>query len=132
MKERKKPAEHKFSRRERQIMDAVYRLGNATAVEIVQNIPDPPTKDAVRRMIRILEEKGHLKHKEEGQHYLYSPTVAPEKMRRNALDHVLQTHFRGSISAAIASLLEQDKSGLPEDELEEIVALIEKNKKEGK
>lgn len=96
----------RLSRRERQIMDAVYRLGSATATEIVDSLPDPPTKDAIRRLIRILEEKGWLRHEVEGVHHVYHPTVPADQARRSALDHVIQTHFRGSVSQAIAALLE--------------------------
>lgn len=124
--------EHKFSRRERQIMDAVFRLGKATAVEIVANIPDPPTRDAVRRMIRILEEKGFLNHVVDGPRHVYFPTVEPEKARLSAMDHVVQTYFKGSVSQAIASLLESSTDSLSEEELRTITGLIKKSKKEGR
>ena len=113
-------------------MDAVFRLGKATAAEIVDNIPDPPTRDAVRRMIRILEEKGYLKHEQDGPRYIYFPTVKPEEARVSALDHLLRTHFRGSVSQAIAALIETSADSIPESELEQITFLIEEAKKEGR
>jgi len=122
----------RLSRRERQIMDVVYRLGKATATEIVEGIPDPPTKDAIRRLIRILEEKGLLRHEADGPRHVYHPTVAPEKARISALDHLLQTHFRGSVSQAIAALLKSSADGLTDSELQRITALIEEARKEGK
>ncbi len=122
----------RLSRRERQIMDVVYRLGKATAAEIVDGIPDPPTRDAIRRLIRILEEKGLLRHVADGPRHVYSPTLAPEKARLSAVDHLLQTHFRGSVSQAIAALLESSAGGLTEAELKKITNLIEEARKEGR
>jgi len=122
----------RLSRRERQIMDVVYRLGKATATEIVDGIPDAPTKDAIRRLIRILEEKGFLRHEADGPRHVYYPTLAPEQARMSALDHLLQTHFRGSVSQAIAALLESSADGLTDGELQRITALIEEARKEGK
>ncbi len=113
-------------------MDVVYRLGKATAAEIVDGIPDPPTKDAIRRLIRILEEKGLLRHKVDGPRHVYYPTLAPEQARISALDHLLQTHFRGSVSQAIAALLESSADSLTEAELERITDLIEEARKEGR
>ena len=123
---------NRLSRRERQIMDVVYRLGRATATEIVEGIPDPPTKDAVRRLIRILEEKGLLRHEVDGPRHVYHPTLAPEKVRISALDHLLQTHFRGSVSQAIAALLESSADSLTAGELQRITDLIEEARKEGR
>ncbi len=135
MKRRRTAAEAaggRLSRRERQIMDAVYRLGCATATEIVDSLPDPPTKDAIRRLIRILEEKGWLRHKVEGVRHVYHPTVPADQARRSALDHVIQTHFRGSVSQAIAALLESSGHDLTDRELREIENLIQDDKKEGR
>ncbi len=122
----------RLSRRERQIMDAVYRLGKATATEIVAGIPDPPTKDAIRRLIRILEEKGLLRHEVEGPRHVYYPTFPAEQARISALDHVIRTHFRGSISQAIAALIETSGQDLSEKDLERITSLIDEARKEGK
>ena len=121
-----------MSRRERQIMDAVFKLGSATAAEIVANIPEPPTRDAVRRLIRILEEKGYLYHKVDGPRHVYYPTVEPEVARVSAMDHVLKTHFKGSVSQAIAALIETSADSIPDGELEQIINLIKEAKKEGR
>ena len=122
----------RLSRRERQIMDVVFRLGKATAAEIVAGIPDPPTKDAIRRLIRILEEKEFLRHEADGQCHVYYPTVAPERARMSALDHVVQTHFKGSVSQAITALLESSADNLTDEDLAQITALIDEAKKEGR
>jgi len=122
----------RLSRRERQIMDVVYRRGKATAAEIVDGLPDPPTKDAIRRLIRILEEKGWLRHEVDGVRHVYHPTLPADQARRSALDHVIQTHFRGSVSQAIAALLESSGDDLTERELSDIGALIEDARKEGR
>jgi len=122
----------RLSRRERQIMDAVYRLGTATATEIVASIPDPSTKDAIRRLIRILEEKGLLRHEVDGLRHVYYPVLNPEKARKSALDHIIRTYFRGSVSQAIAALLKSSGGELTEKELLQITSLIEDAKKEGR
>jgi predicted transcriptional regulator len=119
-----------LSRRERQIMDAVYRLGKATATEIVGSISEPSSKDAIRRLIRILEEKGWLRHEVDGLRHVYYPVLNPEKARKSALDHIIHTYFRGSVSQAIAALLESSGRGLTEKELTHITSLIEDAKKE--
>ncbi len=130
--EKKKNAEYNLSSRERQIMDAVFKLGQASAAEVIVHIPDPPTLDAVRRMIRILEEKKFLRHEVEGPRHIYFPTVEPEKARASAIDHVVKTHFKGSVSQAIAALLETSSDSIAKDELERIVRLIEESRKEGR
>jgi len=122
----------RLSRRERQIMDVVFRLGRATAAEIVAGIPDPPTKDAIRRLIRILEEKQFLRHEIDGQTHVYYPTVAPERARMSALDHVIHTYFKGSVSQAITALLESSADNLTDEDLAQITALIDEAKKEGR
>jgi len=121
-----------LSRRERQIMEVVFRRGRATAVEIHAGIPDPPTLDAVRRMIRILEEKGILKHENDGPRFVYLPTIKPERARISALDRVVQTHFQGSISQAVAALLDSPTATLSAEELAEVQRLIDRAAKEGR
>ncbi len=101
-----------LSKREQQILDVVYRRGEASADEITASIPRPPSQDAVRRLIRILEEKGHLQHRKEGQRHVYTPTIRREDARRHALDHLIQTYFKGSAAQAMASLLEPRAPGL--------------------
>jgi predicted transcriptional regulator len=121
-----------LSKREQQIMDAVYRLGRATANEILSNIPDPPTGDAVRRLIRILEEKGYLRHGKQGPRHVYRPTIPPEKARVRALNHLIRIHFRGSASQTMAALLDSRAGKLSERDLDEISLLIEKKRREGR
>ena len=89
-----------LSPRERQIMDVVYRRGSATVQEVLEEMPDPPSYSAVRATMRVLEEKGRLRHKEEGRKYVYHPAVAPERARRNALQHIVKTFFGGSAEQA--------------------------------
>ena len=90
------PEASELSRRERQIMDAVFALGEATVNQVVEGIPSPPTAMAVRRMMHILEEKGHLRHEEQGQQYIYTPTVPRHEVRQSALKHLVNTFFVGS------------------------------------
>jgi len=121
-----------LSRRERQIMDVLYRRGQATATEIHGAIPGAPSYSAVRATLRILEEKGHARHKEDGPRYIYLPAVAPEKAKRSALKHLLDTFFGGSPEKAVATLLDSSASELSEQELDRIAELIEKARKGGK
>ena len=127
-----KAIESNLSRRERQIMDAVYRLGKASAAEIMENIPSPPTYAAVRRLISILEEKGFLRHEEQGPRYIYYPTVDRDKASRSALTHLTETFFNGSPIQAVAALLDISASELTNEELEKLSELIEQAKKEGR
>lgn len=119
-----------LSRRERQILDIVYRLGKATAREIQVELPDPPSNDAVRRMIRILEEKNLLKHQQEGRAFVYSPVVPEVHAREEELERVVDTFFKGSSSLVIASLLDKSKHDLSAEEIERFEKLIEMAKKD--
>ncbi len=121
-----------LSRRQRQIMDAVFRLGSATAKEIREGMPDPPTLDAVRRMIRVLEDRGLLRHRKDGPRHVYVPTARPAKARRSALDHVVRVHFQGSVSAAMASLIESHADELSPEDLTELTRLIREARREGR
>ncbi|MDZ7363692.1 MAG: BlaI/MecI/CopY family transcriptional regulator [candidate division KSB1 bacterium] len=121
-----------LSRRERQIMDVIYQLGEATAMAVMERLPDPPSYSAVRAMLRLLEEKGHLQHEQDGPRYLYKPTLAHEKARRSALKHLVETFFEGSTEQAVAALLDLSKSKLSDDELDRLAELIEQAKKEGR
>src|SRR3954464_12538943 len=94
-----------LSRRERQIMDAIYRRGRATAAEVLEDMPDPPSYSAVRAMLRLLEEKGHLRHEQDGPRYVFMPTAPRDRASRSALTHVVRTFFDGSASEAVAALL---------------------------
>ena len=120
-----------LSRRERQIMDAIYRLERATAAEVMEAIPDPPSYSAVRAMLRVLEEKGHLKHEQDGPRYVFSPIVARDTARRSAIKHLVRTFFDGSTEGAVAALL-QAEGKLSRVELERLSGLIEKAKTEGR
>ena len=121
-----------LSRRERQIMDVVYRTGRATAAEVQVALPDPPSYSAVRAMLRILEEKGHLKHEQDGPRYVFLPTVPREKARRSALRQLVTTFFEGSTAQAVAALLGEPDAKLTEEDLEKLSRLIEQTRKEGR
>jgi predicted transcriptional regulator len=120
-----------LSRRERQIMDIIYREGRATATEVLERLPDPPSYSAVRAMMRVLENKGHLRHESEGTHYVYLPTLNPARARRSVLENVLHTFFGGSAERAVAALLDLQRDQLSDEELERMAQLIDEAKKEG-
>jgi predicted transcriptional regulator len=121
-----------LSRRERQIMDVLYREGKATAAEVLERLPDPPSYSAVRAMLRVLEEKGHVKHDQDGPRYVYLPTIPREKARRSALRHLVRTFFDGSTEATVAALLDLSDSKISTAELQRLSKLIEQAKKEGR
>ncbi len=121
-----------LSRRERQIMDIIYSRGQATATEVLENLPDPPSYSAVRALLRVLEEKGHLRHTLDGQRYVFSPTIARERAKRSALRGVLQTFFGGSAEEAVAALLDISQERLSDDELKRMENLIKQARKEGR
>ena len=106
-----------FSRRERQIMDIIYRQGQATAVDVLKALPDAPSYSAVRAMLRILEEKGYLRHEHQGPRYVYLPTLPLDKARRSALKQVVQVFFDGSTEQAVSALLDDSSSKLSDEEL---------------
>ncbi len=121
-----------LSRRERQIMDIIYRCGHATAAEVRAEMPDPPSYSAVRAMLRVLEDKGHLRHAQDGPRYVYRATLPRGKARRTALRRVVQTFFDGSTEEAVAALLGSSASRLSDDELDRLARLIEQAKREGR
>ncbi len=121
-----------LSRRERQIMDILYRSGKASASEVRDGMPDAPSYSAVRAMLRVLEEKGHIKHQEEGMKYVFAPVVAAGKAKRSAVKHVLDTFFHGSAEQAVAALLDVSSSRLTQEALNRMAEMIEKAKQEGK
>ncbi|MEX2283075.1 MAG: BlaI/MecI/CopY family transcriptional regulator [Gemmatimonadota bacterium] len=121
-----------LSRRERQIMDSVYRRGKATAAEVMADLPEAPSYSAVRTMLRLLEEKGHLRHEQDGPRYVYVPMVARENARVNALKHLVSTFFNGSAEQAMAALLEISDSNLSDDQLGRLQQLIEDARTEGR
>src|SRR4051812_39117844 len=115
-----------LSRRERQIMDVLYRRGRATAAEVRQEIPEPPSYSAVRAMLRVLEEKGHVRHEEEALRYVFIPTTSRASATRSAMAHLVETFFEGSTERAVAALLD---GKLSRPELDRLAALIESAKK---
>jgi BlaI family transcriptional regulator, penicillinase repressor len=119
-----------LSRRERQVMNIIYEKGQATATDIHESLPDRPTFSATRAIIRTLEEKGHIRHEEQGLRYIYLPVVSPDKAKRSALAHVVSTFFSGSASSLMATLLESSTGNLTDDELEELEKMIQRAKKE--
>ena len=121
-----------LSRRERQVMNILYARGQATAAEIHEALPDPPTFSATRAIIRTLEEKGHIGHEEKGLRYIYAPVVPPEKAKRSALAHVVSTFFGGSPSHLMATLLENSTEGVSDAELERLEEMIRRAKREKK
>jgi len=120
-----------LSRRERQIMDAIYRRGEASALEVRRGIPDPPSYSSVRTMLGILEEKGHLVHRKEGVRYVYAPTRPREVAGRAALRGVLKTFFDSSAEKAVAALLDLSGSRLSQEELDRLVRLVDETRKKG-
>jgi BlaI family transcriptional regulator, penicillinase repressor len=121
-----------LTRRERQIMDVLYQRGRATAAEILEQIPDPPSYSGVRGMLRILEEKKHIRHEEKDLRYVYLPVVPRDKARRSAVLHMLDTFFEGSPEQAVATLLDVSARNLSADEFDRLAALIEKARQEGR
>lgn len=124
--------QHKLSRRERQIMDVLYRRGRATAAEILEDIPDPPSYSAVRAMLRVLEDKKHIRHEAEDLRYVYLPVVPRDKARRSAIAHLLDTFFDGSTEQAVATLLNVSARDLKPEDFDRLAALIEQARKEGR
>ena len=121
-----------LSRRERQIMDVLYRKGAATAAEVLENVPDPPSYSAVRALLRILEEKGHIRHEETAGKYVFMPKVHREKAQRSAIRHLVQTFFDGSAEDAVAALLDSSSSKLSDAELDRLQRLIDKARRGGR
>ena len=119
-----------FSRREREIMDALYTLGKASAAQILEQIPNPPTYTAIRSHLTILERKGHVRHESDGTRYVYEPLVAREQMGSRAIDTILKTFYGNSVERVVAAMLEQED--VSHDELDRLAKLIERAKEEGR
>ncbi len=126
------PSPTTLTRREREIMDILYRRGRATAAEVLEAMADPPTYSAVRALLRLLEEHGHARHVQDGPRYVYMPAVARKDARKSALSHVVATFFDGSVEQAVVALVESSRSKLSQEELERLAQLIDKAKKEGR
>jgi len=127
-----KPPKDGYSRREREIMDALYKLGKASAADIREQIADPPTYTAIRTHLSILEKKGHVRHTSDGTRYIYAPLVAREQMGRRAIDSLLKTFFDNSVERAVTALLTRKDASIPREDLDRLARLIEKAKREGR
>ena len=114
-----------LSRRERQIMEIVYRKGSATAAEVLAELPEAPTYSAVRALLRILEAEGHLRHRQDGPRYVYLTAIPRDTAKRSALRHLVRTFFDGSTEDAVAALLDGSSAGLSTDQLDRLQALID-------
>ena len=121
-----------LSRRERQIMDVIYRQREATAMDIMNNIPNPPTYAAVRRLIAILEEKGYVTHRTDGPRYVFRALEEMDDVRKSAISHLKDTFFRGSAVKAVAAILDLSSNDLTDSELDELGQLIESARSEGR
>ena len=121
-----------LSRRERQILEILYQRGKASASEVREAMEDAPSYSAVRTLLRVLEEKGHVRHRAEGMRYVYTPTLARDKVKRSAVKHVLNTYFRGSPEEIVAALLDVSSTRLTSEELDRMAEMIEKARKEGR
>jgi BlaI family transcriptional regulator, penicillinase repressor len=120
-----------LSRRERQIMDVLFRRSRATAAEVMDELPGEPSYSTVRTQLRVLEEKGHVRHEDDGVRFVYMPAVARHAARKSALRHVVDTFFDGSAEKAVAALLGAEGSRLTDEQLDRIAGMIAKARKEG-
>lgn len=126
------PDKDSLSRRERQIMDVLYRMGSATAAEVQGNIPEAPSYSAVRALLRILVDKGHIRHSYDGPRYIYSPIVSRPVAQKSALRQLVKTFFDGSTSNAVAALLDMSGKDLSDAELDRLARIVEQAKQEEK
>jgi predicted transcriptional regulator len=125
-------AQKSLSRRERQIMDIIYEMKEATAMQVLERLPSPPSYSAVRALLRVLENKEHLTHRQEGPRYIYAPLLSKEKAKRTALQHLMKTFFDNSTEDAVAALLDISEDDLSEEDFNRIASLIEKTRREGR
>lgn len=121
-----------FSRRERQIMDVIWRRGECTAAEVMEELPDAPSYSTVRTLLGVLERKGHLGHVRRGYHYVYSPTMAKERASASMLKHLMNTFFEGSPTNVVSAVLDISDSDLSDDEYQQILQMVEEARKEGR
>ena len=126
------PKPEVLSRREREMMNIIFRSGKATAAEVMEAMPDPPSYSAVRATLRVLENKGHLKHQHDGTKYVYLPTINRDKARLSALDQVLNTFFDGSAANVVATLIQTSRDEMTSEELDRLAELIAQARKEGR
>lgn len=125
------PAPHDLGRRERQIMDVIYRLGSASVKEVLELLPDPPSYSATRTMVNLLEKKGHLRHRRDGQKYVYTPTGSPQAARQSAITHLLKTFFQGSAGQAAAAIIDANSAKLSAEDLTRLEVLIQQARGDG-
>ena len=123
---------NRLSRRERQIMDIIYRQNEATVSEVRQALPDPPSYSSVRALMGVLEDKGLVKHKKRGRAYLYRPTISQNQARDSALKHVMQTFFDGSVAGVVASLVDLSDKNLSDEDFERLEKLVQDKRKQRK
>jgi predicted transcriptional regulator len=128
----KKKTPMELGRRERQIMSFIYSNGRATAADVQEGIPDAPSYSGIRAMLRILEEKGHLKHEKEGAKYVYLPTLSPEEAGKSAMNYMVQSFFDGSAKKAVAALLDVEASEFSDQELDDLAKRIDQARKKGR
>lgn len=128
---RPKRPKDSFSRREREIMNALYSMGNATAAQILEAIPNPPSNTTIRTLLTILEKKGHIRHTSDGPRFVYEPCVARGEMGRRAIGTLLKTFFDNSVERAVLALLTHDDAEIPPEKLERLARLITKAREEG-
>jgi predicted transcriptional regulator len=126
-----KTRETGLARRERQIMDILYRRGRATASDVMEDLSGNPSYSTVRTQLRVMEEKGHVRHEEEGLRYVYTPAVPRHAARKSALRHLIETFFDGSAEKTVAALLGSEGARMSDEELDRIAELIDKARKEG-
>lgn len=124
--------EPSLSRREREIMDIVYEMKEATAQQVLERLAAPPSYSAVRALLRVLEQKGHLLHRQDGPRYVFVPRLPKDKARRSALAHLKRTFFDGSATDVVAALLDLSEEDLSEDDYRTLAGLIDKARKEGR
>ncbi|HEX8091210.1 MAG TPA: BlaI/MecI/CopY family transcriptional regulator [Blastocatellia bacterium] len=127
----KNPHAH-LSRRERQIMDVIYQQGRATAADVLENMPNAPSYSAVRAMLRLLEDKGFVRHEQDGPRYVYLPTLSRDKARQSAMKQLLQTFFDDSAEQAVAALIDMSRPKMSDAELDRLSRLIDEARKEGR
>lgn len=121
-----------LSRRERQIMDILYRRGRATVGEVMEDLSGEPAYSTVRAQLRVLEDKGHVRHEEQGLRYVYSPSGSRQTVRQSALRHLVDTFFEGSPEQVVAALLGRERARITDDELDRMARLIEQARREGR
>jgi predicted transcriptional regulator len=127
----KRKSARDLGRRERQIMDVIFQLGEASVSDVLDRLPDPPSYSAVRTMIRLLEAKGFLRHRQDGNRYMYRPTQSHETASRSALEHLLATFFSGSPTDAVAAILDLSADDMTDDDLKRMERLIEQARQDG-